>query len=82
MTDDDRRTSAPAHSESWGVVGVKVHLIGIALHERSRSAPLWSANIAPTSLDSRWGRILYAIVLRVLYGCFLNKKLDSGLIIG
>ena len=67
----ERHASAPPHSESWGVVDVRVDFTGLVRrpHRSSRGTVQQctpKVSLAMTSLDPRWGRIIRAIVVRVL----------------
>ena len=62
LCNDYRHTSAPARSESWGVVDVQVDFTGLAIIRPHRSSPDRVRQRTPkvggamTSLDPRWGR--------------------------
>ena len=76
----ERHASAPARSESWGVVDVQVDFTGLVRrpHHSSRGRVQQctpKVSLALTSLDPRWGRIIRAIVMRSLNN---SSKLKSS----
>ena len=72
LCNDDRHASAPARSESWGVVDEQVDFTGLAIIRPHRSSPDRVPQCTPkvsgslTSLDPRWGRSIRALAMSSL----------------
>ena len=72
LCNDYRHVSAPARSESWGVVDVQVDFTGLAIIRPHRYSPdrvrqcTPKASGALTSLDPRWVRSICALAMSSL----------------
>ena len=72
LCNDYRHASAPARSESLGVVDVQVDFTGLAIIRPHRSSPDRVLQCTPkvsgalTSLDPRWGRSIRALAMSSL----------------
>ena len=75
LCNDYRHASAPARSESWGVVDVQVDFTGLAIIRPHRSSPDRVRQRTPkvsgalTSLYPRWGRSIRAPSMSSLSNC-------------
>ena len=72
LCNDDRHTSAPTRSESWGADDMQVDFTGLSFIRPYRSSPDRVRQCTPkvsgalTSLDPRWGRSIRALAMSSL----------------